>query len=183
MRRVLIAAVVALTLVGCGAAGTGSGVGAIEPRDGKSGLQLSGTIDGRQFAVNDGAPLLRLGDCDVNDGQDTDLCFFSRDLDGGFFGLIVENPDLVGEQTLDVVDVPCRSPNCETVDTGLIVELQFAPGAPRTRVTGGEMIFTTVEPGQLYSGRLNLTWPDGRIAGSMEVVPRPEPEPGQEPLS
>ena len=183
MRPALVAAILAIATVACGASGTGSGVGAIEPRDGKSGLQLSGTIDGRQVAVNDGAPVLRLGDCDVNDGQDADLCFFSREIDGGFLGIIIENPDAVTVGTLPVVDPPCRSPHCEDVADGVVVELQFVAGARRTRVTGGEVIFTTADAGQLYSGRLNLTWPDGRIGGTVEVVPRPEPEPEQEATS
>lgn len=176
MRLRLALAVLVIATAACGASGTGSGVGAIEPRGGKSGLQLSGTIDGRQIAINDGAPVLRLGDCDVNDGSDRDLCMFSRDIDGGFFGLIIENPDLVEVATIDVVDAPCSSPNCEAVVEGLVVELQFEPGGPRTRVTGGTFVFTTVEPGQQYSGRLELTWPDGRLAGSVEVVPRPDEE-------
>lgn len=172
----LAAACLAVALVGCGASGVGSGVNAIQPRNGKSGLQLSGTIDGRQVAINDGAPVLRLGDCDVNDGQDGDLCFFSRDLDGGFFGLIVENAQVVAPGTLNIVDDPCRSPRCETVTGGVVVELQFAPGAPRTRVTGGRMVFTDVEDGMHYSGRISLTWPDGQLAGTMEIVPRPDEE-------
>ncbi|MGH3664612.1 MAG: hypothetical protein ACRDU8_00720, partial [Egibacteraceae bacterium] len=80
-------------LAACGTAGTGEGVAGIEPREGRSGLMLSGTVSGRQVAVNDGAPRMRLTDCDVNDGPDTDLCFISRDLDGNFFALVVENPD------------------------------------------------------------------------------------------
>ena len=176
MKLRLACAILAIATAACGASGTGSGVGAIEPRGGKSGLQLSGTIGGRQVAINDGAPVLRLGDCDVNDGDDGDLCLFSRDIDGGFFGLIIENPELVEAATIDVFDAPCSSPNCEDVAQGLVVELQFEPGGPRTRVTGGRIVFTAAEPGQQYSGRLDLTWPDGRLAGSMEVVPRPDEE-------
>ena len=175
MRQALLAALVVVLLTACGASGTGTGVGAIEPRDGKSGLQLSGTIDGRQFVVNDGAPVLRLGDCDVNDGTDTDLCFFSRELDGGFLGVVMENPAVIEVTTLPVVDPPCVSPHCDDVTDGIVVELQFAPGAPRTRATGGDVVFTVVEDGGRYSGRLNLTFPDGRISGAFEVVPRPEP--------
>lgn len=157
----------------CGTAGTGTGVSGIEPRDGRSGLQLSGTVGGRQFAVNDGAPVLRLGDCDVNDGADTDLCFFSRDIDGGFFALIVENPEAVTVGRVNVVDSDCRSPNCEEPGAGAITEVQFQPGASRVRATGGVLQFTTVEPSQRYAGTLNLELPDGRIGGTFEVVPRP----------
>lgn len=165
---------VAVLTAGCGTAGTGTGVGAIEPRNGRSGLQLSGTIQGRQFAVNDGAPVLRLGDCDVADGADIDLCFFSRELDGGFFALIVENPDAVSVGHVEVVASTCVSPNCEDAGAGAVAEVLFEPGTPRTRATGGTLNFRTVEPAQRYAGTLNLELPDGRITGTFEVVPRPE---------
>lgn len=164
----------AVLISACGTAGTGTGVSGIEPRAGRSGLQLSGTIDGRQLAVNDGAPVLRAGDCDVNDGADTDVCFFSRTLDGGFFALIVENPESLTPGRVDVVDSTCQSPNCEDPAGGAITEVQFAPGAPRVRATGGVWRFTTVEPSQRYAGTVNLQLPDGKISGTFEVVPRPE---------
>ncbi len=164
----------ALLLAGCGTAGTGTGVSGIEPRDGRSGLQLSGTIGGRQIAVNDGAPVLRLGDCDVNDGADTDLCFFSRDLDGGYFAVIVENPESVAVGRVAVVDSACSSPNCEGAGAGAITEVQFAPGERRVRATGGSLNFRTVESSQRYAGTMNLELPDGRVGGTFEVVPRPE---------
>lgn len=175
-RRIAAAAAAALLSAGCGTAGTGTGVGSIEPRDGRSGLQLSGTIDGKQFAVNDGAPVMRLDDCDVNDGPDTDLCFFSRDLDGGYFALIIENPEAVKVGRVEVVASPCVSPNCEDPGAGAIAEVQFERGAPRVRAEGGSLTFRTVEPAQRYSGTMNLELPDGRITGDFEVVPRPEPE-------
>ena len=160
--------------VGCVSSEGGSGVSAIEPRDGRSGLQLSGTIDGKQFAVNDGAPVLRLGDCDVNDGDDTDLCFFTREVDGGFVGIIVENPDVVKEGDVEVGQSECQSPHCDDVVDGALVELQYAPGAPRVRATGGRLRFTAVEKAQRYAGTLSLVLPDGRVSGTFEVVPRPE---------
>ena len=170
--------VLAVALVACGASGVGSGVNAIEPRGGKSGLSLSGTIDGEQVVVNDGAPVLRNGDCDVNDGPDTDLCFFSKDLDGGYFAVIIENPDVVQPGTVEVFDAPCRSPNCDAVTEGLVAELQFEAGAPRTRVTGGRAVLADVREGELYSGRVNFTWPGGSLSGSVEVVPRPDESEG-----
>lgn len=173
--RTLAAAVAAVLLLpACGTEGSGTGVNAIQPQDGRSGLHLAGTLNGRQFAVNDGAPVLRLGDCDVNDGVDIDLCFFSRDLDGGFFGLVVENPDVIVEGTVAVTEPACVSPNCDDVSDGAVVELQHEPGAPRTRATGGRVRLTTVEPGQRYSGTLSLQLPTGRVSGTFEVVPRPE---------
>lgn len=166
----------ALLLAGCGTESSGTGVNAIQPRDGRSGLHLTGTIDGRQIAANDGAPVLRVGDCDVNDGVDRDVCFFSRDVDGGFLGIIIENPELAAEGSVDVADPACVSPNCDDVTDGLIVELQRAAGGERTRATGGRVQFDRVEEGSRYAGTMNLQFPDGRLSGTFEVVPRPEPE-------
>lgn len=172
----LVAVVLAALTAGCSTAGGGTGPAAIEPRDGKSGLQLSGTVDGRQVAVNDGAPVLRLGDCDVNDGADTDLCFFSRELDGGYFAVLIENPDAVVEGRVEVTGSSCVSPRCEDVGGGAVVDLQFERGGPRVRATGGNLTFTTVEKAQRYAGTMNLQLPDGRLGGTFQIVPRPEPE-------
>lgn len=163
-----------LLATGCSTAGGGTGPAAIEPRDGKSGLHLSGTVDGRQVVVSDGAPVLRLGDCDVNDGSDADLCFFSREVNGGFFAVLIENPDAVMEGRVEVVDSSCRSPRCEEVGAGAIVDLQFEPGGPRTRATGGNLTLSTVEEGRRYGGTLNLDLPEGRLGGTFQIVPRPE---------
>ena len=164
-------------LAACGTSGGGTGPAAIEPRDGRSGLQLSGTIDGRQVAVLDGAPVLRLGDCDVNDGADVDLCFFSRLVDGGFFAVLIENPAAVTEGRVPVISSDCRSPYCDDEAAGAVVDLQFEPGGKRTRATGGSLVVTTVEEAKRYAGSLNLVLPDGRLTGTFQVVPRPE-EPG-----
>lgn len=164
----------AALIAGCGTSGTGSGVAGIEPREGRSGLQLTGTIDGRQVAVNDGAPVLRLDDCDVNDGPDADLCFFSRDVDGGFFAIVIENPAALAVGSVPVVENACRSPHCDDVTDGALVELQFDPGAERTRATGGSLNLSVVDDAKRYAGTLNLTLPDGRLGGTFEVVPRPD---------
>lgn len=172
--RILAAIATAATLVACGASGTATGVGSIQPRDGKSGLQLSGTLGNRQVAVNDGAPVLRLGDCDVNDGADEDLCFFSREVEGGFFALIVENPDVITPGKVAVVDPSCVSPYCQDVADGAVVELQVERGGERMRASGGTINVTTAERGQRYAGTMALEFGDGRISGSFQVVPRPE---------
>ena len=174
LRHVAAAALLVVVLTGCATSGGGTGVSSIEPRDGLSGLQLAGTLGGRQLVVNDGAPVLRLGDCDVNDGSDTDLCFFSREIDGGFFALIVENPDVVQEETVAVVESPCRSPHCDDVTGGILVEVQREPGGPRDRATGGQIEFSTVEEGRRYAGTLRLVMADGTFSGTFQIVPRPE---------
>jgi len=173
-RRTAAVLAAAALLSACGAEGTGTGVNAITPREGRSGLHLTGTVDGRHLAVNDGAPVLRTGDCDVNDGADADLCFISREVDGGFFAIVVENPDVVDVGSLDVVDADCRSPNCNDVTGGAVVEVQFTAGGKRTRVISGRLQLDVVEPDRRYAGTMNLVLPDGRLGGTFEVVPRPE---------
>lgn len=173
-RRLLAAALTAAAVLPACTSGGGTGPAAIEPRDGLSGLQLSGTIDGRQVAILDGAPVMRLADCDVNDGVDTDLCFLSRMVDGGFFEMLIENPDALTTGVVPVVDSDCRSPLCEDVTGGVVVDLLFEPGGPRTRATGGRLDVTTVEEAKRYAGDMNLMLPDGRLTGTFQVVPRPE---------
>lgn len=174
IRRLLAAGLAAGLLAACASSEAPSGVAAIQPREGRSGLLLSGTVDGRQVAVNDGAPVMRLGDCDVNDGPDTDLCFVSREVDGGFFSFVVENPDVLEAGEVPIVDDPCRSPRCDEVTDGAVVEVQFAPGTKRMRAEGGALRLVTVESGRRYAGTMNVILPQGRITGTFEVVPRPE---------
>ncbi|MDQ3709075.1 MAG: hypothetical protein M3387_07205 [Actinomycetota bacterium] len=172
--RMLAVGLVATALGGCGTAGTGQGVAGITPRNGRSGLSLSGTVEGRQIAINDGAPRMRIDDCDPNQGPDTDLCFFSRDIDGSFFGLIVENPDaLVGGQALPVAAELCAPRACDELSEVAVVEVQLGVGTPRVRAEGGQLRMTTVEPRRRYAGSLTLELPDGRLAGTFDVVPRP----------
>lgn len=178
MRRVATALVAAITLAACGTSGGGTGPAAIQPRGGQSGLRLSGTVEGRQVAVNDGAPVMRLGDCDVNDGPDTDVCFLSREVNGGYFAIIIENPDALEVGRVEVIDSACRSPFCNDEADGAVVDLQFERGGPRTRATGGTLTMTAVEPGARYAGTMSLTLPDGRLGGSFQVVPRPDEDEG-----
>ncbi|MDP9405403.1 MAG: hypothetical protein M3O86_02210 [Actinomycetota bacterium] len=175
MRRALLGVVVASLLAACGAEGTRPGPAGIVPRNGRSGLSLSGVVDGRQYAVSDGAPTLRVGDCDVNEGADTDLCFFSRDIDGVFFGIVVENPDVLrAGATVPVVASTCVGGVCDDVTGGAVVDVQLGVGQRRIRAAGGSLTLDTLEVGRRYSGTLTLVLPDGRLAGTYEVVPRPE---------
>jgi hypothetical protein len=172
--RVLAVGLLATVLAGCGTAGTGQGVAGITPRNGRSGLSLSGTVDGRQIAVNDGAPRMRVDDCDPNQGPDTDLCFFSRDIDGGFFGLIVENPGaLAPDRALPVAAERCAPRACDEVSDVAVVDLQLGVGTPRVRAEGGQLRMKTVQPRRRYAGSLTLDLPDGRLSGTFDVVPRP----------
>lgn len=173
--RLLVAAAVAAALAACSTGGTGTGVNAVGPRDGRAGLSVTGTIGGRQVAVSDGAPKLILDDCDVNTGFDVDLCFFSRDIDGTTFGLVIENPDLLraGQRAI-VVPSTCRVRACDEVTEGLVVDVQLGVGRDRVRAQGGSVDVTVVDVGDRYAGTLNLTLPNGRVSGTFDVVPRPD---------
>jgi hypothetical protein len=177
VRHLGVAVVLAVTLAACGTGGTGTGVSAITPRDGRSGLSLTGTIGGRQVAVSDGAPRLILDDCDINTGFDVDLCFFSRDIDGTTFGIVIENPDLlVAGERLPVVASTCHVRACDGVTDGLVVDVQLGVGKDRVRADGGHVDVTFVDTADRYAGTLNVTLPDGRIGGTFDVVPRPDEE-------
>ncbi|HUG83135.1 MAG TPA: hypothetical protein VMM13_01155, partial [Euzebya sp.] len=54
-----------LLLTGCGET---PGDVLPDPRDGRSGIRLSGLLDDRQVAMSDGLPTINAGDCDVNEG-------------------------------------------------------------------------------------------------------------------
>lgn len=167
--------VLVLALVACGTAGTGEGVAGIEPRDGRSGLVLSGVIRGRQVAVSDGAPRMRVDDCDRNTGRDLDVCFFSRDIDGNFLAVIIENPDaLAGGKQLPVADPGCQPQVCDEVTDVAIVDVQLGADTPRMRATGGRLSLDVVQPRFRYAGTLRLQLPDGELSGTFDVVPKPE---------
>lgn len=145
-----------------------------DPRDGRSGLQLSGRIGGRQMAVSDGLPALNAGDCDVNDGPDHDVCFVSRDLSGGLLVLIIENPAVLeAGVTLPVGSACADDAACEAVTDAAVVEIRHGPDQ-RIRATGGTLAMEVVEAGTRYRGEVDLQLPDGHLSGVFDVVPRPE---------
>ena len=177
MRSALTAALIGMLLAGCGTAGTDSGTAAIEPRDGQSGLSLTGTVGGRQVAVSAGLPEMLLDDCDVNAGRDVDLCFFAAEIDGSDFGLVFENPDvLVAGTTLTVEPSTCTRDSCDTISDVAVVDVQRGVGTDRVRATGGQVVIDVADKGKRYAGRLNLSLPDGRLGGTFDVVPRPDEE-------
>jgi hypothetical protein len=164
-------------LSGCGLPGGASGPSAVLPREGRSGLRLAGTVDGRQVAVNDGLPRLRVGDCDPMDGADADLCVISRTIDGRMFVLAVENPDVLNSAaTLAIADPGCPTPvACDEVDDLVIVDVQLDTGQ-RRRAVGGTLELALVEPVLRYTGGLTLRLPGGGggLAGQFDLVPRPD---------
>lgn len=172
----LVAAALALSLglAACSGA-TPQGAGQQQPREGKAGLRITGTVDGRQIAVLDGSPRLVRGNCDPARGPTDDLCFVSRRIDGEVFVLVFRNPDAL-EAQLGAGRVPIAAPPCPTVEAceqitdEVLVDVQI--GDARQRVTGGSVAVTALEPGQRYAGTVRLNLPDGQLDGSFDVVPR-----------
>lgn len=147
------------------------------PRDGRSGLRLSGTVDGRQVAVSDGLPVLNAGDCDVNAGPDRDVCFLSRDVSGDTVILIIENPAVLEEGAALTVG-PGRCPQplaCDDESDVAVIDVQIGLDGPRVRATGGRLVMEVVQPFARYRGTVRLELPGGRLSGEFDVVPRPDP--------
>lgn len=174
IRRAFAGCALVLLLAGCATAGGETGVAAIRPSEGRSGLYLSGTIDGRQVAVTDGAPRLHVTDCDPQDGRDRDVCVGSRTIDGRGLRIVFENPGaLESEARLPVRAPDCRPADCDDVTDHAIVGVQFT-GEGLMHAHDGELVLRVVEPHGRYMGSLRLQLPDGRLSGDFNVVPRPE---------
>lgn len=141
-----------------------------QPRDGRSGLQLTGTIAGRQLAVSDGAPQLNVGDCDPDVGGDSDVCVIADDIDGQLVVLVIENPDVLrAPATLPVVDPPCGDA-CDDVTDGVVVDVQLGTDS-RVRARGGRVDLTVVQPFVRYAGDVRLRLPSGSLSGTFDLVP------------
>lgn len=168
--RVLAVLVAAAVL---GACGTGERPQTPQPRDGRAGLQLSGTVAGAQVAVSDGSPDLLVGACGESGSGGGDLCVVSRDLRGGPVIIAVRNPGvLVAGRTVGVGDPGCAGPACDDVTDVAVVEVLIGDGF-RQRAVGGAVAVTVVEEARRYAGRLRLQLPDGTLSGHFDVVPRP----------
>lgn len=164
----MVVAALAVLLAGCWSAPAQT----VQPRDGRAGLQLAGTVGNRQLAVSDGAPRLSVGDCDPASGGDADVCIIADDIDGQLVVVVFENPDLLASgATLPVVDAPCADPGCDDVTDGAVVDLQLGTGE-RQRATGGSVELSTVAPFRNYVGELRLELPSGTVSGAFDVVPR-----------
>lgn len=167
---VVLALLPVLLLAGCGRGGATQ-----QPRDGRAGLQLSGTLAGRQVAVSDGGPALIIEDCDPPDGLDDDVCAQARDLDGDLFVLVFENPEALVTGVSLPVGGDCPTPAaCDDVLDVAVVRVQSGTRA-RITATGGELRMSRVDPGRRrYVGTVRLELPDGSLSGSFDLVPRPE---------
>jgi hypothetical protein len=156
------------------ACGTGEQPQTPQPRDGRAGLQLSGTVAGSQVAVSDGSPDLIVGDCDVVGGAARDVCVVSRDLRGGPVTLAVRNPDVLVEgETVPVEDSGCAGAACDDVTGGAVVDVLVGEDYEH-RAEGGTLTLDTVDEPRHYAGRLRLHLPDGVLSGRFDVVPRPD---------
>lgn len=173
-RRLLpvLLAVLALQLAACGESPDSV---LPDPRDGRSGLRMSGTLGSSQIAVNDGLPTINTGDCDLPDGADSDVCIVTEDLSGQSFVLVFENPGVLREgETVPIVDVPCGQPRaCDDVTEGALVELRIVGGETLPGLSGQVAMETIVE-GQRYRGTIDLRVRTGTLSGEFDVVPRPE---------
>lgn len=167
----VIAAVLAL-------AGCGDTPGDVlpDPRDGRSGLQMSGIVGNRQIAVSDGLPEVNFGDCDVADGPDRDLCVITQDISGELVVLIFENPDvLVAGERVAIADVPCQAVrDCDEVVEAAVVDVAVGTATSRTRAVSGQVTIEVAEPLARYRGTFDLRLPDGNLSGHFDLIPRPD---------
>lgn len=168
MRHLLVALLV--VVAGCATSARG-----VQPRDGRSGLQGTGTLEGRQVAVGQGLPDLVVGDCDPTDEPDDDVCFVSDTIDGRTFVLTFENPAvLVTGAALAVGGADCASPDaCDAVTDVAVVSLKLGTDGA-VRADGGRVTLSRVEPFANYVGEVILELPGGGFTGSFDVVPPPE---------
>jgi hypothetical protein len=143
----------------------------VQPRDGRAGLQLTGSIAGRQLAVSDGAPRLTVGDCDPDASGDDDVCAIADSIDGELVVLVFENPDLLRAATTVGVGDPGCGARCDDVSEVAVVDLQLGTGR-RLRARGGRLAIGDVTPSSRYAGDVRLSFAAGSVSGSFDLVPR-----------
>jgi hypothetical protein len=167
LRAPSIVGVLVVLLAGCWSAPAQT----VQPREGRAGLQLAGSVEGRQLAVSDGSPQLNVGDCDPDATGDADVCVIAEDIDGQLVVLVFENPDVLQSgASLPVVDPACTD-GCDDVADGVVVDLQVGTGQ-RLRARGGRVDVRRVEPFSSYVGDLRLDLASGSVSGSFDVIPR-----------
>jgi hypothetical protein len=174
LRTAAASLVAVMVLAACGQGGSGPDRPQ-PPRDGRGGVQLSGQFEGRQVAASDGSPDLLVGTCHERLDLPAELCFALRSIDGTPVVIGFANPDeLEPGTTVAIADHPCRTPEaCAQVTGNAVVDVQVGEETQRAR--SGTVTFQQVEPGRRYVGLFNLGFRDGRITGSFDVVPRPDP--------
>lgn len=133
------------------------------------GLQATGRIGGQRVAISSGDPRVVAGDCDANDGLDTDLCLLVRTIDGLELNIVIENPDvLTGDDPIPVRDDPCTGTACDEVAEHAVVDVRLED--MERRVTGGRI--TPMETNSRVAAEfdLRLTGSD-RLVGGFNVRP------------
>jgi hypothetical protein len=172
--RLVLAVLLTVLLAACGQGGGGPDRPQ-PPRDGRAGVQLSGQFAGSQIAASDGSPDLLIGNCVHRVGLPADLCFAVRAIDGTPVVIGFLNPDVLEAGTVvEASRGDCRSPEqCAAVTDTAIVDVQV--GDRRQRATSGTVTVERVDPGRRYVGLFNLAFRDGRVTGTFDVVPRPDP--------
>lgn len=139
-----------------------------QPVAADDGIQLTGRIDDRRVSLSDGAPQVVLGDCDPNQGRDTDLCAVTRTIDGERLAVVIENPDVLAPDTVvQVLDDACAEAACDVLRDGVVVDVRL--GDLVLRATGGTV--TVVEAGpRRFRGELLLQLPpNGRLTGTFNL--------------
>ncbi|MDP9023030.1 MAG: hypothetical protein M3N57_10150 [Actinomycetota bacterium] len=137
------------------------------------GIQLTGTLSGRQIHVTDGEPEVVLGDCDPNDGVDEDLCIVTFTIDGAPLALVVENPaGLAAGERLPVVEPAAAGclPHCDDLTGGAVIEVRR--GQQRQFATSGSVVVR--EAGSRYAATFVLGFGKGRVTGAFNVGPAPD---------
>lgn len=165
-----------LVLVATLAAGCGETPGDIlpDPRDGRSGIQLSGLLSDRQVAISDGLPVLNTTDCDVNEGPDRDVCVITEDISGEQIRVIFENPDVLQAGAVLPVGSDCVTAiECDAVLDRAIIEFTFGTDAP-VRAVSGTLRIDRADPGRNYRGDFDVRVPNGSLNATFDLIPRPD---------
>ena len=147
-----------------------------DPRDGRSGLQMSGRVGDRPIAVSDGLPDVNFGDCDVAEGNDRDLCVVTEDISGELVVLIFENPDVLVEgERLPIDDAACEARrDCDEVTDVAIVDVAVGSATDRVRAVSGQVTIEVAVPLSRYRGSFDLRLPEGTLTGTFDLIPRPD---------
>lgn len=154
MTRRLVTAALAVVLVGCASAGLPQR----QPEALDDGVQATGRLDGRRVAVSDGSPATNLVDCDVEAGDDDDVCWTARTIDGSTIVFVVENPAALAASAT----VPIRDDDCDTCDDVVdhaVVELRI--DGVRRRATGGRL--QVREVGDRYAASFDVRFRGGDV--------------------
>ena len=171
MRRLVTAAAVAVLACGLAACDEGAIVDleTVQPEGRDDGIQATGLLDGKRVAISRGNPRVVLGDCDVADGIDEDLCILARTIDGLNVELVIENPAVLLPGETVAAGVDC-SFACDDVTEGAVVEVRL-DSAVRD-VERGSLTVREAGPRWIADFDLDLSFGDN-LSGTFDVAPTP----------